>query len=346
MPVNSKLYDFDSDDDLSQFVQPPSIAVYGVGGAGNNINEKIHLRKIPSVKTINLNTDAVQLENRHADRRKLLAKPLTHGRGAGGDPGVGQQAAEHDADALMALMEKNHLVFIIAGMGGGTGTGAAPVLARIAHHAGARIIGVAVLPLEAESKHRRAVAEQGLRKFEEACDCVIRLDNERLNQLKPDYALGKAFDVMSDLVVGMVQSLIEIITQASDINIDLADLIKVLEAGGEARVLYGESEDNDPASVLDAVLSNPLLGSHYRGANAALIHMEAGADFSMAHCDELLKGFKYDLDDNANIIWGMRTSIEETSPVRVVALVAGLPGTIPVDLTMSPDMESSIPMVS
>ncbi len=102
MTVNSKLYDFDSDDDLSQFVQPPSIAVYGVGGAGNNINEKIHLRKIPSVKTINLNTDAVQLENRHADRRKLLAKPLTHGRGAGGDPGVGQQAAEHDTDALCA----------------------------------------------------------------------------------------------------------------------------------------------------------------------------------------------------------------------------------------------------
>jgi len=346
MNVFPTLDSFDNDDDLNQFVQPPRISVYGVGGAGNNINEKFHLRKIPSVKTVNLNTDAVQLKKRHVDRRKLLAKSLTCGRGAGGDPSVGRQAAEHDADTLMALMKKDDLIFIIAGMGGGTGTGAAPVLARIAHHAGARVVGVAVLPLEAESKHRRAVAEQGLHEFEAACDCIIRLDNERLNQLKPDYALGKAFDVLSDLVVGMVQSLIEVITEASDINIDLADLIKVLEAGGEARVLYGESEDNDPASVLDAVLSNPLLGSHYRGANAALIHMEAGSDFSMTHCDELLKGFKYDLDDNANIIWGMRTTVEETSPVRVVALMAGLPGTAPVNLTMSLDMENSIPMVS
>jgi cell division protein FtsZ len=137
--------------------------------------------------------------------------------------------------------------------------------------------------------------------------------------------MRKAFAVMSDLIAGTVQSLSEVITEPSTINVDFADLRKIIEAGGNAKVLYGESDGPDPGSVLDSVLGNPLLGSHYQGAEAVLLHISAGSDFSLNDCHEVLSALKYDLAEDVNLIWGLRTDDSMSSKVKVVMLVSAIP---------------------
>ena len=233
-----RLESFDTTD-LMDFVTPPKIKLIGTGGAGNNILDRLYSTRIEGVETIALNTDAAHLAKTKAHSRKVLGAKITQGRGTGGDPHLGKRCAKDDKESLMAKIDNADMVFVIAGMGGGTGTGSSPVIAKYAMETDALVVGVAVLPFKEEGLPRREIALPGLSELRKHCHCVIKLDNENLNVLtNGDYPMKKAFDVMSDLVTRTVKSLSEVITEPSTINVDFADLRKIIEAGGNSKVLY------------------------------------------------------------------------------------------------------------
>ena len=345
-----RLESFDSSD-LMEFITAPQVKLIGIGGAGNNILDRLHSRRVKGVETIALNTDANHLNQCKAQVRKVIGAKVTHGRGAGGDPYTGKRCAEDDEEAIRSKLSNGDIIFVIAGMGGGTGTGSAPVIAKYAKETDAVVVGVAILPFKEEGLPRRKVALEGLVELKRNCDCVIELDNEKLNELTDgDYPIQKAFGVMSDLVSGIVQSLSEVVTEPSMINVDFADLRKIIEAGGTAKVLYGESDGSDPGSVLDSVLGNPLLGNKYKGAEAVLLHISAGSEFAMSDCHEVLSALKYDLAEDANLIWGLRTDDSMSTNVKVVMLVSAIPDSEH-DLNTETEEElnslgSSVPMIN
>ena len=320
-----RLESFDTAD-LMDFVTPPKIKLIGTGGAGNNILDRLYSTRIEGVETIALNTDAAHLAKTKAHSRKVLGAKITQGRGTGGDPHLGKRCAKDDKESLKAKIDNADMVFVIAGMGGGTGTGSSPVIAKYAMETDALVVGVAVLPFKEEGLPRREIALHGLSELRKHCHCVIKLDNENLNVLtNGDYPMKKAFDVMSDLVTRTVKSLSEVITEPSTINVDFADLRKIIEAGGNAKVLYGESDNSDPGSVLDSLLGNPLLGSHHQGAEAVMLHITAQSDFSLNDCHEVLAALKLELSEEVNLIWGLRTDDSMDAKVKVVMLVAAIP---------------------
>ena len=324
-----RLESFDSSD-LMEFIAPPKIKIIGVGGAGNNTLSRLYSRKIKGVETFALNTDAMHLNNSQADFKTVLGAKITQGRGAGGDPYLGRRCAEEDEDILRTMVDGADMVFVIAGMGGGTGTGAAPVVAQYARETEALVVGVAVLPFGTEGINRRKSAIRGLLELKNNSHCVIELDNEKLNDVtKGKYPMGQAFRVMDDLITETVQSLSEIVTEPSTINVDFADLRKIIETGGNAKVLYGESESSEPGDILDAILCNPILspliGSDYKGAEAVLLHIATGNELTMNNCSEVVSALEYELSDDVNLIWGLRIDDSMGSSVKVVMLVASIP---------------------
>ncbi|HJM17760.1 MAG TPA: cell division protein FtsZ [Candidatus Poseidoniia archaeon] len=337
-----RLESFDSSD-LMEFITPPKIKLIGSGGAGNNILDRLYSTRIDGVETIALNTDANHLSKCKAHSRKVLGAKITQGRGTGGDPHLGKRCAEDDEASLREKIDDADMVFVIAGMGGGTGTGSAPVVAKYAMETEALVIGVAVLPFKEEGLPRRKIALQGLSELKKNCHCVIELDNENLNELtNGDCPMKRAFDVMSDLVTRTVRSLSEVITEPSTINVDFADLRKIIETGGNAKVLYGESDNSDPGSVLDSLLGNPLLGTHYQGAEAVMLHITAKSEFSLNNCHEVLAALKLELSEDVNLIWGLRTDDSMDANVKVVMLVAAIPDS---NLDVEKKSEEMIPLL-
>jgi len=175
-----RLESFDSSD-LMEFIAPPKIKIVGVGGAGNNTLSRLYSRKIKGVETFALNTDAMHLDNSQADFKTVLGAKITQGRGAGGDPHLGRRCAVEDEEILRTMVDGADMVFVIAGMGGGTGTGAAPVVAQYARETEALVVGVSVLPFNTEGINRRKSAVRGLLELKNNSHCVIELDNEKLN---------------------------------------------------------------------------------------------------------------------------------------------------------------------
>ena len=323
----NRLEEFDSQN-LQEYVTPPRIRLMGVGGAGNNILRRLHRRTITGAETIALNTDAIQLNECQANRLLLLGKEENKGRGTGGRPQLGRRYAEDERELIKACVEGSDLVFVIAAMGGGTGTGAAPVIARIAREVDALVVGVSILPQKMEGKPKRQLARDGLEEFRQACNCVVELDNQKLQEHKPDYPFKRAYDVMSDMVADMVQALTETVTVPSTINVDFADLKRIIEAGGSAKVLYGEASSPDPADVLNHLLGNPLLGPDFEGGEAALLHITAGNDFALSNCHEIMAALRVDLAQDVNLILGYRTDETLDNRVRVVMLVSAIPNDV------------------
>ena len=232
-----------TDDD---FVGQPRIVIIGCGGAGNNTVNRIHHMGVSGAETIAINTDKQHLDMIQADKRVLIGKSLTKGLGAGGYPDVGKRAAEMARPTLEAILESADLVFITAGMGGGTGTGSAPVVAQIAKEQGAIVVGMVSYPFQVE-KARLIRAEEGLEALASAADSVIVLDNNRLKNFVPNLPLGQAFSVMDQLIGETVKGISETITEPSLINIDYADVRAIMSKGGVAVMLVGESKQQNKA---------------------------------------------------------------------------------------------------
>ena len=331
-----------TDDD---FVGQPRIVIIGCGGAGNNTVNRIHHMGVSGAETIAINTDKQHLDMIQADKRILIGKSLTKGLGAGGYPDVGKRAAEMARPTLEAILESADLVFITAGMGGGTGTGSAPVVAQIAKEQGAIVVGMVSYPFQVE-KARLIRAEEGLEAFAAAADSVIVLDNNRLKNFVPNLPLGQAFSVMDQLIGETVKGISETITEPSLINIDYADVRAIMSKGGVAVMLVGESKQQNKAeSVVRECLSNPMLDIDYRGATGSLIHITGGTDLTLQDAEEVATSLTYELDPHADVIWGARVRSDMEGKIRVLAIMTGVKsaqilGTRQSYKTMISDMDS------
>jgi len=302
----------------------PRIMIVGCGGAGNNTVNRLYNIGIAGAETVAINTDKQHLDNIKADKKILVGKTLTRGLGAGGYPEVGTKAAELARGTLEEVFKDSDLVFVTAGMGGGTGTGVAPVVAEVAKEQGAIVVGMVSSPFRVE-RARTFKAEEGLEDFRRAADTVIVLDNNRLLNYVPNLPIEQAFSVMDQLISETVKGITETITQPSLINLDYADIRSIMSCGGVAVMLVGESKHQDKSDdVVRAALNHPLLDVDYRGATGSLVHITGGTDLSLKEAEEVAASLTYELSPDANVIWGARIREDYEGKIRVMAIMTGV----------------------
>ena len=302
----------------------PRIVIVGCGGAGNNTVNRLYNIGVDGAETVAINTDKQHLKMIEADTKILVGKSLTNGLGAGGDPSMGERATEMAQGTIKDVLGDADLVFVTAGMGGGTGTGAAPVVADLAKEQGAIVVAMVSTPFNVE-RARTVKAEEGLEKLRDEADSIIVLDNNRLLDYVPNLPIGKAFSVMDQIIAETVKGISETITQPSLINLDYADMTAIMNQGGVAVMLVGETQDkNKTEEVVRDAMSHPLLDVDYRGASGALVHITGGPDLSLSEAEGIADNITERLDAGANVIWGARIREEYKGKVRVMAIMTGV----------------------
>ncbi len=304
----------------------PQLAIVGVGGAGNNSMNRLEiLGGLEGVDRIAINTDKLHLDSIRCEKKVLVGRSLTRGLGAGGSPEVGRKAAELDRENLRELLDGKNFVFLTAGMGGGTGTGASPVVAEVAKEAGAIVVAMVSFPFEAERIRRKRAAE-GIEKLRNTTDTVIVLENDKLIKYAGNLPVNDAFKTMDLLIADTIRGIAETITQPSLVNLDFADLKAVMGTGGVAVMLVGETSksENKPEAVVEDALSHPLLEADYRGAKGALIHVTGGSDLTMKETNDIVELLTYELDHHANVIWGARIKDDYNGRAKVTAIMTGV----------------------
>ncbi|HTY44087.1 MAG TPA: cell division protein FtsZ [Patescibacteria group bacterium] len=302
-----------------------NIKVMGVGGMGSNAVTWLFNKGIDGATIYAANTDALHLSVTKADEKVLIGKELTRGLGCGGKPERGREAAKEALAELKKAVAVSDMVFVIAGMGGGTGTGAAPVIAQIAKEGGAIVIGVVTMPFESE-RARVDKAEFGLQELREVTDTCIVLDNNRLVDIAGQLPIEQAFAVANELVSTMVKGIVETITLPSLINLDYADVSTIMKNGGVAVIGIGES-DSQSDKVNEAVrqaLTHPLLDVDYKGATGALIHVTCGPDLKLEEFDLIGRTVSENLSQDAQVIIGARINKEFAGKVRVITVMTGV----------------------
>jgi len=302
----------------------PRIVIVGCGGAGNNTVNRLYNIGVDGADTVAINTDKQHLQMIEADTKILVGKSLTEGLGAGGEPDVGERATEMAQGTIKEVLGDADLVFVTAGMGGGTGTGAAPVVSQIAKDQGAIVVGMVSTPFNVE-RARTVKAEEGLEKLRNEADSIIVLDNNRLLDYVPNLPIGKAFSVMDQIIAETVKGISETITQPSLINLDYADMTSIMDKGGVAVMLVGETQDkNKTEEVVKDAMNHPLLDVDYRGASGALVHITGGPDLALREAEGIAENITERLDASANVIWGSRIRDEYKGKVRVMAIMTGV----------------------
>ncbi len=301
----------------------PEILIVGCGGAGNNSINRLHKIGVHGAETIAVNTDKQHLDIIEADKKILIGKNITKGLGAGGNPELGEDAAEQARDVLEEVLGEADLVFVAAGMGGGTGTGSAPIIAEIAKSSGAIVVGIATTPFEVE-RARQIKSRSGLENFRKRADSVIVLDNNRLLEFVPNLPIDQAFSVMDQLISEVIKGITETITKPSLINLDFADVKSIMCEGGTAMMLYGEGMDQEPEQVVIDALNNPLLDVDYTGATGALIHITGGSKLALRTVNKVAESVTYELDSSANIILGARCADEYNDKLRLMVIMTGV----------------------
>lgn len=310
------------DEEFDQFGEP-QIVVIGCGGAGNNTVNRLHNIGVEGAETIAINTDKQHLEMVEADEKVLVGSDLTDGLGAGGDPETGERATKKARGTIKSLIDDADLVFVTAGMGGGTGTGAAPVVSSIAKDVGAIVVGMVSMPFEVE-RARVDKAEEGINTLRQNADSIIVLDNEELLNYVPNLPVGQAFSVMDQIIAETVKGISETITQPSLINLDYADMRSIMGQGGVAVMLVGETQDKNKKNVVDEALNHPLLDVDYRGSTGGLVHITGGPDLTLDDANSIATQITERLDSDAKVIWGSRIREDYKDKVRVMAIMTGV----------------------
>ena len=301
-----------------------NIKVIGIGGMGCNAVTWLFNKGINGATIYATNTDALHLSVTKADEKVLIGKELTRGLGCGGLPQRGREAAKEALVDLKKAVSGADMVFVIAGMGGGTGTGAAPVIAQLAKETGAVVIGVVTMPFESE-KARIDKAEFGLQELREVSDTCIVLDNNRLVDIAGQLPIEQAFAVANELVSTMVKGIVETITLPSLINLDYADVSSILKGGGVAVIGIGEADTQDRVNeAVKQALTHPLLDVDYQGATGALIHITCGPDLKLEEFDLIGRCVSENLSPDAQVIIGARISKDFIGKVRVITIMTGV----------------------
>ncbi len=305
-------------------VSQANILVIGVGGAGNNMVDWLYKKGIEGAQIIACNTDHQHLSVTEADKKFLIGKDLTRGLGCGGFPQKGQEAAKESLTQIRETLKQADMVFVCAGMGGGTGTGAAPVVAQVAKEMGAIVIGTVTMPFKIE-RARIDKAEFGLQQLRQVSDTVIVIDNNRLASIAGNLPVKQAFAVANELISTMIKGIVETIAIPSLVNLDYADVKAIMTNGGVAAIGVGASDTNNRVEeAVRGALSNPLLDISYEGATGAIIHVCGGPDMTLDDINRIGELVTEAMDPDANIIWGARVQDNMKGKITVMTIITGV----------------------
>ncbi len=308
--------------DISQM--NANIRVIGVGGAGNNMVNWLYKKGIQGAEIIAVNTDAQHLGITDSDKKFLIGKDLTRGLGCGGFPNKGAEAAKESISTIKEHLKDADMVFICAGLGGGTGTGAASVIAKVAKDNGSIVIGTVTMPFKIE-RARIDKAEFGLQQLRQVSDTVIVIDNNRLVSIAGNLPVQQAFAVANELISTMIKGIVETIAIPSLVNLDYADVRTIMTDGGVAAIGVGASDtSNKVDEAVRGALSNPLLDISYQGATGAIIHIHGGPDLTLDEINRVGELITEAMDPDANVIWGARISPDMKGKLTVMTIITGV----------------------
>ena len=301
-----------------------NIKIVGIGGAGDNMVDWLYKKGITGAEIIAMNTDKQHLDITNADHKILLGRELSRGLGCGGFPIKGKECARESIHEIKEKIKDTDMVFICAGMGGGTGTGAAPVVASIAKEMGSIVIGTVTMPFDIE-KARVDKAEFGLQELREMSDTVIVIDNNRLVKLAGNLPVQQAFAVANELISTMIKGIVETIAIPSLVNLDYADVKAIMTGGGVSVIGIGESDsEHRVEEAAKRALTNPLLDVSYEGATGALLHISGGPDLTLDEVDKIGQIVTGALDTDANVIWGARIDKDLIGKLRIMTIITGV----------------------
>ncbi|PIN79041.1 cell division protein FtsZ [Candidatus Woesearchaeota archaeon CG10_big_fil_rev_8_21_14_0_10_33_12] len=305
-------------------VKQANIKVFGAGGAGNNMVSWLYRKGIKGAEIIAANTDQQHLDISEADRKILIGKDITKGLGCGGYPEKGAEAARESIQDIKDSLKGVDMAFICAGMGGGTGTGSAPVIAKVAKELGSIVIGTVTMPFKIE-RARVDKAEFGLQQLREVSDTVIVIDNNRLVEIAGNLPVKQAFAVANELISTMIKGIVETIALPSLVNLDYADVKAIMTNGDVAAIGVGSSGTNNRVEeAVHGALNNPLLDISYKGATGVLIHISGGPDMTLDEVTRVGELVTESMDQDANVIWGARISEEMKGKLTVMTIMTGV----------------------
>ena len=305
--------------------QSSKVRVFGVGGAGGNTVSRMREIGIKGGKFITINTDAQDLLYTNADSKILIGKELTMGLGSGSNPKIGEEAAHESEQEIKKALHGADMVFITCGLGGGTGTGAAPVVAQLSKKQGALTIGVVTIPFTIEGKKRIENAEYGLERMESLVDTLIVIPNDKLLEIAPELPLQTAFKVADEILTNAVKGITELVTKSGLVNLDFADIKAVMSNGGVSLIGMGESDSAKRAEeAVEKAISNPLLDVDISNATGALVNIIGGNDMSLDEAREIISAVGEKLSPDAKMIWGAQISPEMEKSIRVMIIITGV----------------------
>ncbi len=320
------------DEELLKFIEEskPKVYVVGTGGSGSNTLNRLFELGIRDVQLVAMNTDARHLLSIKCNKKILLGKQLTKGRGAGSNPGLGEEATRESLEDVKESIKDASMVFVTCGLGGGTGTGSSPVVGELAKSTGALCVAIVTLPFTSEGKVRMENALQGLEKLKKYTDTLIVIRNDKLLTIAPDLPLNTAFKVSDEVLAGSVKGIAELITKAGLMNVDFADLKTILNDAGYAVIGLGEASldaksEERALIAIETALNSPLLDADISVANRALINVVGGEDMTLKEAELIVSETAKRISPNAHIIWGARIEedMKKTS-LRVLIVLGGV----------------------
>jgi cell division protein FtsZ len=303
-----------------------NIKIFGCGGGGSNTVNRLVESGISGADLFALNTDAAHLLNVHAPHKILIGRRCTRGLGAGAEPHIGEEAAKEAEDELRMHISGADIVFVTCGLGGGTGTGSAPFVAKLAKDAGCLVLAVVTMPFSVEGRNRTDNAEWGLNLLTKHADTVLLVPNDKLLEVAPKLPLDKAFKVADEVLMRSIKGITEIITKPGMVNLDFNDLKTIMSSGGLAMVGIGVSEDmeNKAKSAVEAALNSPLLDVDTGGATGALVSVVGGNDMTVSDAEKVVQITSDRINPGARIIWGASVDPTLEHEIRVMLVITGV----------------------
>ena len=329
--------------------QNNKVKVFGIGGGGGNTVSRMREIGIKGGHFVTINTDAQDLLYSNADYKILIGKELTSGLGAGSNPKVGEEAAHESEQEIKKSLSGADMVFITCGLGGGTGTGAAPIVAGLAKKQGALTIGVVTLPFTIEGRKRIENSEYGLERMESIVDTLIVIPNDKLLEIAPELPLQTAFKVADEILTNAVKGITELVTKSGLVNLDFADVKAVMSNGGVSLIGMGEADSQNRAQeAVEKALNNPLLDVDLSNSTGALVNIIGGQDMSLDEAKAIISAVGEKLSPDAKMIWGAQLSPEMEKSIRVMIIITGvhssqiIGGDFPVEIQKQIEMSDEL----
>ncbi|MFZ5955151.1 MAG: cell division protein FtsZ [Nanoarchaeota archaeon] len=323
--VNSDVKQIDKELEEILKKQSARVKVIGIGGSGGNTLSRMREIGIKGGEIIAINTDAQDLLYTSADQKILIGREISKGLGAGSNPRVGAEAAKESSQEIKKKIEGADMIFITCGLGGGTGTGAAPVVAELAKRQGALTIAIVTLPFTVEGRKRIENAAEGLEKLEGLVDTLILVPNDKLLELAPELPLTTAFKIADEILTNAVKGITELVTKSGLVNLDFADVRAIMANGGVSLIGMGESDSKQRAlEAVERALNNPLLDVDIANGSGALINVSGGEDLSLEEYKQILEYIGGKLSAEAKLIAGAQISKDLEKTLRVMVIITGV----------------------